>query len=260
MRSHEPNLATVESICARLAEEHDGAAPSLLAFDADGTLWSGDVGIDLFEALLRAQLVHPHAESALAAEAYSFGLSTSGGANALAKALYASFQRGEYPEEKAFGMMAWVFGGWLLDDLGGFARDVLKTQDHTARIRESMRRLVQWAHDRGIRVAVVSGSPRTIVELGVALFGISGDNVVATTPRTRDGVVLPELDGPVIYADKKVQGLRARLGSQPILAAFGDSGYDADLLQASRIPVAVNPKPGLIAAMSSIPNIVCLMD
>ena len=56
-----------EDVVARLAE---GASPgAALAFDADGTLWSGDIGIDAFEALLEKRGVRGLALSSLRTEA-----------------------------------------------------------------------------------------------------------------------------------------------------------------------------------------------
>ena len=51
-------IARLEALAASI-----GRAPgeTLLAFDADGTLWSGDVGIDNFEALLDTRAVLPAA-------------------------------------------------------------------------------------------------------------------------------------------------------------------------------------------------------
>ena len=64
-------VARLEGLLSEMA-----CAPSetLLAFDADGTLWSGDVGIDNFEALLEAGAVLPAAASALREEATACGL------------------------------------------------------------------------------------------------------------------------------------------------------------------------------------------
>ena len=55
-----------------------------IAFDGDGTLWSGDIGEDLFEALLEGGRIEEVAHAALAREAEAEKLSTEGGAVAIA--------------------------------------------------------------------------------------------------------------------------------------------------------------------------------
>jgi phosphatidylglycerophosphatase C len=44
----------------------------------------------------------------------------------------------------------------------------------------------------------------------------------------------------------------------PILGAFGDSTYDAALLRAARVPVAVYPSKGLLDLAPTIPGVVVI--
>src|SRR2546430_8159881 len=81
-----------EEVVARLAERASPGAA--LAFDADGTLWSGDVGIDAFEALLAKRGVRRPALAALRSEAESFGLEVVDDANDQARGLYRAYQQG----------------------------------------------------------------------------------------------------------------------------------------------------------------------
>jgi phosphoserine phosphatase len=53
---------------------------------------------------------------------------------------------------------------------------------------------------------------------------------------------------PISYAEGKVTCLRAHIGARPLLAAFGDSGFDAALLGTATLGVAIRPKPGLLTA------------
>jgi phosphatidylglycerophosphatase C len=80
--------ASADAILARLEAElarvPEGA---LLASDADGTIWDGDVGIDLFEALLAARGVREAAREALAEEARDIGVAAEGDATAITAAL-----------------------------------------------------------------------------------------------------------------------------------------------------------------------------
>ena len=64
-------LVITDDVVARLeallSQMGGAASEALVAFDADGTLWSGDVGIDNFEALLDRGAVLPAAAATLEA-------------------------------------------------------------------------------------------------------------------------------------------------------------------------------------------------
>jgi phosphatidylglycerophosphatase C len=107
-------------------------------------------------------------------------------------------------------------------------------------------------------VIVVSASPLAIVEAGAALVGVSADRVIAMRPNTRSGHVAPGLDGPVVYGEGKLTALRSMRPESPILGAFGDSTYDAALLRAARVPVAVYPSKGLLDLAPTIPGVVVI--
>src|SRR5262245_41514717 len=101
--AHSIPRATAAEIIAKLdadlGRSPDGA---LLASDADGTIWDGDVGIDLFEALIAARGVRDPAREALAAEARACGVADDGDANALAVRLYDAYQADRYAHDRAF--------------------------------------------------------------------------------------------------------------------------------------------------------------
>jgi HAD superfamily phosphoserine phosphatase-like hydrolase len=231
-------------------------ARAVLAFDADGTLWDGDVGTELFEALLAERGVRPEVEAALRREAAEFGVAAEGSAHEVATALYAAFFAATYPEDRAFAMMAWCFGGWLEGEVRAFADRVLAARGLDARLRPSLRPIVDWAHSRGVDVFVVSASPQVVVERGVTRLGIAPERVLAMRPSLRDGRLAPELSAPPTYGDGKILALQRATSSRPVLAAFGDSAYDAPMLRIARIPVAVAPSPKLAALAPTIPGLV----
>lgn len=262
--------ATTTEIISRLEAElvaSSGVAGALLASDADGTIWDGDVGIDLFEAVLASRGVREAAREALAAEARAIGLAAEGDANALTAALYEAYKIDRYPHDRAFAMMAWVFAGHHRDELATLCARVLREGRIEARIRPELRTIFGWAASRGVEVYVVSASARAMVELAVKHLGIASDHVAAMTPAVSvEGVLLPELAGPIVYGEGKLAALaRARAGSggaagspAALLGAFGDSAYDAAMLRAARVPVAVTPAPGLVALAPTIAGLVVL--
>jgi phosphoserine phosphatase len=251
------STALVARLAALAAEE----GRHLLAFDGDGTLWTGDVGFDLFEALLERGDVRDAARDALAAEARTIGLPDSASTPDLARALYRRYQEGGWAHDRAFAAMAWSFAGWSVDEVRTFSSEVVRKTELGGRLRRSLLDVVAWAKRSAVEVFVVSASPRAIVECGAELLSIPIANVIAMTPDVDPaGILLPRLSGHVIYGDGKYHALRAARPNVRLLAAFGDSFYDAPMLRAASLPVAVAPSPGLVEILDSIPGVVVLPE
>ncbi|HVY44781.1 MAG TPA: haloacid dehalogenase-like hydrolase, partial [Minicystis sp.] len=135
-----PATIDAEALVRRLDAELAGLAgrSPILAFDADGTLWTGDVGVDLFEALLEAGAVRDAAREALADEARGIGLRADTDATSLARSLYSAFEAGRWPEPRAFAAMAWAFAGYSVAEMDAFAAGVLEARALASRVRRSL--------------------------------------------------------------------------------------------------------------------------
>src|SRR5262249_50078350 len=110
---------SAEQIMARVENELSAAIACgkdprtlVLATDADGTLWDGDIGIDVFETLLKSGAVRDAAREGLAAEARFAGKDDSGSAPVLLERLYKAYLDDSYAHDRAFAMMAWAFAGY----------------------------------------------------------------------------------------------------------------------------------------------------
>lgn len=254
--------ADADSLLARLeAELSRSPEGAILASDADGTIWDGDVGIDLFEALLASRGARPAARDALAAEARAVGVPDDGDAPALLARLYDAYNADRYPHDRAFAMMAWSFAGWAEDELSAFCARVLSEGKIEARIRPELTSIFRWAESRGVPVYLVSASPITMIRAAAPRLGIALDRVVAMTPALDgEGRLLPRLAGPIVYGEGKMAALEAKRpdARKTLLGAFGDSTYDAAMLRAARVPVAVTPAPGLVTLLPTIPNVTIL--
>lgn len=237
----------IASLLARMQQAREQIAHPVIATDADGTLWSGDVGVDTFERMLSARAVRADALPALLETARAHGISASGDANEVASALYAAFQRGAYPETACYEMMAWAFAGFTLDEARAFARDALHRASLGARFHDEMRAVVAWARSTGVRVVVVSASPRLVVQCGVEELGIAPSDVVGATPRVVEGVIVPGMAEPMPYGEHKVTALRTKT-ADGLLAAFGDNVFDLPMLRIAALSIAVRPKARLRAA------------
>ena len=247
---------SIDELLVRLERAAAGGA-TVIACDADGTLWRGDIGETLFLAALRRRLFRSEARAALAADAQACGAPTAGDANELARALFDAYGEGRYDEQRAFAMMAWVFAGWERSELSSFAAEVLDDFGFEEAVRSQTRALLAWAAKNGRRVWVVSASPEIAVLEAARRLGLPEERVVAMRVAERDGVLLPSLAAPATYAAGKLARLRDHT-SDALLAAFGDTAYDLALLRAAIVPVAVDPKESLRAALHELPGAVVL--
>jgi phosphatidylglycerophosphatase C len=247
----------VGEILTRLDVEHDRVGGGVLATDADGTIWDGDVGVDIFEALLAAEGVREAALPTLLAEAAAYGIPAEGSSpTAAARALYAAFSGELYAHEHAFAMMAWAFAGWHRDEVAAFAARVLDEGKIEARIRPEMQAIFRWAERRSVPIYVVSASPIAIVALGAQRLGVPVAAALAMTPVVDDqGLLLPRLSAPPVYGPGKMLALERAGVTAQILGAFGDSAYDAEMLRCARVPVAVTPSAALVALLPSIERV-----
>ena len=238
----------------------------MLAFDGDGTLWRGDIGEALFEALLAERGVRPAALGALRAEARRCELgepaaepgASEPDATGVAAFLYAAYRRGAYADADAFAMMAWAFAGWALDELDARIARFLDDIDFEAAVRRPLGAVLRWAERSGVEVWLVSASPLAAVRAAGARLGIGPDRVLAMTPRVADRRLCAELALPATYGPGKLARLRSARPDAELLGAFGDSTYDFDLLAASRLPVMVSPSAALRARGHELPRAVVL--
>ena len=226
----------------------------VMAFDGDGTLWSGDVGEDLFRAAMRDEFLTEDALPALIAEAerYRVPLSSSDNANVVARTLMAAYLAGHYPERETCAMMTWCYAGRSLDDVQALAASVLEEGDLAQRLHAELTPILAWSRQRGVRSVLISASPRVVVQPAGALRGFAPSDIAAATPAIEDGHVQPRLVGPVPYAEAKLSAGWGLFGSARWLAAFGDNVFDIDMLTTAELGIAVRPKPKLAAQLGAL--------
>jgi phosphatidylglycerophosphatase C len=214
-----------------------------LAFDADGTLWRGDVGDAWFFHVLEQAQLTQSGYDLLRAKAKAAKIELSDHAAKLGRAVYAAFEDGKLREEEICELSALVYAGHGSESARVQAQRA--ASDFVERIRPELKRVVEWARSSHTPLYVVSASPRHVVEVAAAACGVRPEEVIAATAREQDGVLTAELTEPVPYGAAKLSALRSRT-DRPLLAAFGDSGFDAELLEAATLRVAVCPKPDLL--------------
>jgi phosphoserine phosphatase len=236
-----------------------GEGVPLLVFDADGTLWSGDVGVDLFSTAIEERLFRDEVVPALRAEAEHCGVDPSGSAEEIALRLLVANEQGAYENARAFGMMAWAFAGFEDGEMTALAQRVVQERGLAGRVHGFVGPVLEWARARDVAVTICSASPVAVVVAGAALLGISAAEVIAVTPELASGRLTARLvPGATPYGEGKVARLRERHAGARILAGFGDTAGDAPFLGLASIAVAVEPHAKLRALLPTFRDAVVI--
>ena len=187
-------------------------------FDADGTLWSGDVGEAFHEALVAEGVLAPatlveyarlHALDLVAAYAY--------GTRVLAGL--------EVP--------------WLRARAAAFFE-----AEFAGRVFPEMRALLAALAVAGVTPWIASASYRALVDPGARALGIPEARVFAMTLHEEGGRTTDQLALPLVTHEGKAEVLRARFAPLPALVA-GNSVNDLPMLRLARkAALVVNAKPG----------------
>jgi len=239
-----------------LAKANPGGA---IAFDGDGTLWSGDIGEDFFDALVATGRFDDGVCRALAAEAERETLDPRGTGAEIAHRIHAAYLAGSFPEERVCEIMTWACAGWSKKDIDAFSVNVIEQVGLRKRLHSEAIKVVHQAHAMGIDVYIVSASPRTIVDAAAQVVGIDPDFTIAATEACSEaGIVEPRVVRPIPYDRGKVTRLRERLGTRPLFAAFGDNAFDVPLLREAKAAFAIRPKQRLLDRFPEIPGITTL--
>lgn len=191
---------------------------TLAVFDADGTLWAGDVGEGLQAALI--------AEGTL---------------SAAVEAKYQALLRSDFASAYIYGTqaLAGLREDWVVERTERFF-----ARDWAHQIFPEMRSLVRGLIDKGVDVHIASASNRWIVERGAARLGIPSERVHAMTLVVRNGVITDEIVPPAVTRDGKATLIRERLGGSPALVA-GNSVNDLPMMRlATRVALAINAESG----------------
>jgi phosphoserine phosphatase len=236
------------------------AGPGALAFDADGTLWSGDVGEDVFLQATQGRLLRPEAAPALTQMAAEFGVEQRSETNEQATTLYEAYRRGTLPETAACEMMAWAFAGWEEAELFELAETLLSRAELSARRFLPVHRAVDWARDQGLAAVVISASPDFVVRAATHTLGFTALTIAACQPRVVERILTTKLAAPLPYGEHKLTALARLLPGESLLGAFGDNSFDLPLLRAARVAVAVRPKPALRDLLPSLPRAITVLE
>ena len=193
--------------------------PGVAVFDCDGTLWAPDAGEGFLDWELQRGLLAPHIAHWI-------------------RARYADYKAGKVPEDVMCGEMVTIHAG-LRDEVVERAAEEFFAPHIEPGIFPEMRALVAQLQAQGAVVWAVSSSNQWIIRVGMRRFGIPPQRILAAEVAVENGVVTDRLiripSGP-----GKAEAIREKIGPA-VDAAFGNTRWDAEMLQLARHAFAINP-------------------
>jgi phosphatidylglycerophosphatase C len=206
--AHDVELWSADRVWTRIESLAREGPGGVIATDADGTLWSGDVGEDLFHAFVKHGRVEAPAIEAMRAEARAHALSDAGSGPDIARRIYAAYLEGRFPEDRMCELMTWAFAGWTQSEVRAFARGVVEGVELASRLNDEVLRVIERARAAAIDVLIVSASPMDVVIEAARRVGFEEGDVVAARARFDGAVMLARVERPIPYAEGKVTRLR----------------------------------------------------
>ena len=198
--------------------------PRLAVFDCDGTLWAGDAGFGFFDWELTRGLV---AEDVVR----------------WARARYVDYLAGKVSEDDMCAEMVTINRGLAVADVKRAAGEFFEEKMVGGFFRE-MQHLVLQLHDSGCEVWAVSSTSEWVIQAGMKHFGIPDSRILAAAVVVEEGKVTDKVIR-VPSGKGKPLAIREIIARTPD-AVFGNSVWDADMLEIARHPFVINPTPELL--------------
>ncbi len=177
--------------------------------DADGTLWSEDIGEGFLKRLAADRaLVSPEATGDV----------------------WATYEA-KVKADKAAGyawaaqVMAGMPEAEVTARAEAYAREFVP-----AHLYPAMRALVDEAHARGCEPWIVSASNEWVVRAAAPLIGLAPDHAVGIRVAVENGRLTDRVVAPVTFRAGKVRAIEERIGRKPSLVS-GDSSGDIEMLE-----------------------------
>ncbi|MEN9800722.1 MAG: hypothetical protein RL653_4419 [Pseudomonadota bacterium] len=249
--------ALLASVDAALAGPWPAGVAHAAVFDADHTLWNGDIGDHAFLAAGAEGFLLPETWRGPVrswAEAWglelsvdpAFGVrqlleaSASGVLEATARAR--GLDGGAW-RSALYSMQAWAYAGRTRAEVHAFGEQLF-ARGFEAHLYADLRRVVEGLTARGVRVCIASASHGALVLPGGTRLGLGAEWVWGMEPHLDDaGRTLPRLRQDT-YGAAKATTTQALLGGARPAWAFGDSVLhtDRELLACAVHGVAVAAK------------------
>ena len=197
--------------------------PRLAVFDCDGTLWAGDAGEGFFNWELSRGLVSDDIVR-------------------WARARHADYLAGKVSEDDMCAEMVTI-------NLGLAETEVLRAavqffeEKMASQIFPEMKELVIQLEGLGCEVWAVSSTNEWVIQAGMKHFRIPPNRILTAAVVVEDGKITDRIIR-VPSGKGKPQAIYDVIARTPD-AVFGNSIWDADMLEIAGHPFAINPTPEL---------------
>ena len=197
--------------------------PRLAVFDCDGTLWSGDAGEGFFSWELDRGVVSKEVA-------------------AWARPRYTDYRAGKVDEDTMCGEMVTMHRGLRESEVLQAATEYFDG-NFVKRIFPEMGELIRRLQQAACDVWAVSSTNEWVIRTAMRHFGIPDNKILAAAVRIDNGIITDELIR-VPSGQGKPRAIREVIRKTPD-AAFGNSRWDAAMLELAKNGFAVNPNPDL---------------
>jgi HAD superfamily phosphoserine phosphatase-like hydrolase len=208
--------------------------PSVAAFDCDGTLWSGDIGVDFFEWELANEEIFPEPRRAILSKSM--------------RERYAAYKRGEVDETSMCGEMVTMHHG-IAESKIMAAANYFFDKFFVSQIFPEMRELVRRLQENQCEIWTVSSSNEWVIRAGMKYFGLAESCVLAAKVEVEQGIATNRLTC-VPSGPGKPEVLR-KVVKREIDATFGNSRWDTEMLAMAKHAFAINPNSDLESSARS---------
>jgi len=136
-----------------------------------------------------------------------------------------------YDKTVGYKFCAETMGGMSVQQADDLVNDVIDEHLRSGAIslRPEMHQLMDRMRDTGWEVWVVTASAEPIVRTFAPRYGVPRTQVIGMALHERDGMIQPEMCGPITYRQGKVDAIDQRIGRRPNFAA-GDALTDYEML------------------------------
>ena len=201
-------------------ERHRPAGRAVAAFDADGTLWSSDMGENFFDYKIENKLVP------LPADPWAH---------------YNHLKTISHPE--AYLWLAQILKGVPLTTVRAWAEQAVAAKPPP--IFEAQRKVLAKLKELEVETYIVTASIKWAVEPGARRLGLTDDHVIGIeTAIDAEGRVTDQQKGVITYREGKAQAILARTGGVAPYFASGNTEGDKWLLEgASSLRLVMSSAP-----------------
>ena len=196
----------------------------LAVFDCDGTLWAGDAGFGFFDWELSRGLVPDDVVR-------------------WARARYVDYLAGKVSEDDMCAEMVTINRGLTVADVKRAAEEFFEHK-MAGEFFPEMKDLVFRLQDIGCEVWAVSSTSEWVIQAGMKHLSIPASRILAAAVVVEDGKVTDKIIR-IPSGKGKPQAIREVIARTPD-AVFGNSIWDADMLEIARHPFVINPTPELL--------------